>query len=183
MTLALIGLVAIALLLSIPSAYHQIRLISLETVQSSQFERNALLRLINAGMGALVVGIFLSVLLAHYLSNQFRKMISMVSDVEAGDLNRRISISSPDEFGTLNLYLNHMIERLQRLNSNLESQVAERTANLNQANGQLQTELAERKRMEAQLVHSALHDPLNRPAEPRIINGPPEPRHQTRKKE
>ena len=84
----------------------------------------------------------------------------MFSDIEKGDLNRRSKVSSPDEFGTLNIYLNHMIDRIQVLNTTLEDQVIERTAKLNQTNDLLQIELTERKRMEEQLKHSALHDPL-----------------------
>ena len=42
----------------------------------------------------------------------------------------------------------------------LEVEVEKRTAELRQANEQLQIELAERKRAEEQLLYSALHDPL-----------------------
>ena len=51
-------------------------------------------------------------------------------------------------------------QALQLAKDALEIQVQMRTAELRQTNEQLQIELAERKRAEAQLLYSALHDPL-----------------------
>ena len=160
LALAFIGLVLIALLLITPSAYQQLKHTAQENSEAAHFVEEALPKIIKAGIGALVVGTFLSIQLTSYFSGQFQKMISMFTEIEAGDLSRRSKVSSPDEFGTLNIYLNHMIERIQVLNATLEDQVIERTAKLNQTNDLLQTELAERKRMEEQLKHTALHDPL-----------------------
>jgi diguanylate cyclase (GGDEF)-like protein len=54
----------------------------------------------------------------------------------------------------------HAEQALQFAKEELETQVKVRTAELSQANEQLQVELEERKRAEEKLVYTALHDPL-----------------------
>ncbi len=160
LSIAIIGVAIIGLLLTVPAAYHQMNRIFVDVSHSPQLVRTSLLIIVNAGVGAIVVGVFLSFRLVSYFSIPFRKMIELFRKVETGDLSSRIEVSYSDEFGELNIYLNHMIERLQVLTSTLEQQVAERTAQLSQVNTQLVVELKERERMEEQLVYTALHDPL-----------------------
>ncbi len=160
LSIAIIGVALISLLLTIPAAYHQMNHIFLDFSHSPQLVKTSLLIVVNSGVGAIVVGVFLSFRLVTYFSIPFRKLIDLFRVVETGDLSRRIEVSYSDEFGELNIYLNHMIERLQILTSTLEQQVAERTAQLSQVNAQLVVELKERERMEEQLVYTALHDPL-----------------------
>ncbi len=69
-------------------------------------------------------------------------------------------MSLPDEFGKLNIYINDTIDHLQILNTTLEQQVIERTAELKHTNALLEIELNERRKAEEQLSYSALHDPL-----------------------
>ena len=83
-------------------------------------------------------------------------MKSLFHEVESGDLSRRIDVSRPDEFGSLNININHMMSRLQILNSTLERQVTERTEQLNLVNSELQLELAQRKRTEKRLSYNVL---------------------------
>lgn len=156
LSLSMIGLVMVTLFLVIPTVYHQMRLIS----HSPQLLTNALLVIVNAGVGAIVVGVFLSFQLVSFFSNPFRKMIKLFSEVEKGDLSQRIEVSLPDEFGSLNIYINHMLDRLQILNSTLKQQVADRTLKLSQVNEELNVELVERKRIGEQLSYTSLHDPL-----------------------
>ena len=160
LSIAIIGVALIGMLLTVPAAYNQLRHVYLDLSRSPQLVKNSLLVIVNSGIGAIVVGIFLSYRLVSYFSIPFRKMIALFREIETGDLSRRIKVSNSDEFGELNIYLNHMIERLQVLTSTLEQQVAERTAQLSQVNAQLVVELKERERMEEQLVYTALHDPL-----------------------
>ncbi len=160
LSFAILGVAMISLLLTVPTAYHQMNHIFSDTSRSPQLVRNALSIIISSGIGAIVVGVFLSFRLVSYFSIPFRRMIDLFREVETGDLSRRIEVSYSDEFGEVNIYLNHMIERLQILTSTLEQQVAERTAQLSRANEQLQVELTEHKRMEEQLAYTALHDAL-----------------------
>ena len=146
LSFATLGLVITGMLLTIPTAFHQVNFVFSETRRSPQIIRDALLLIINSGIGSVVMGLFLSVVLVVYLSNPFHRMIKLFRDIEAGDLSRRIDVTLPNEFGEVNVYLNHMIDRLQILTSNLEQQVIERTDQLSQAN--------------EQLAYTALHDPL-----------------------
>lgn len=160
LTLSVLGVVLISLLLTVPTAFHQVLLIQEDIARSDQLVRNALLVIINAGIGGVVLGIFLAFQLVSYFSAPFRAMIDLFRKVETGDLSQRIEVSTSDEFGELNIYLNHMIDRLQALTAGLEQKVAERTTQLRQVNDQLQVELVSRKTAQDQLVYSALHDPL-----------------------
>lgn len=157
---SVIGLVMVGLLLTVPTAYNEVNKVFMDRSRSPDQVSAALLAVINAGAGAVVVGVLLSIRLASYFSAPFRKMIDLFQKVEAGDLSRRIDVSYSDEFGKLNIYLNHMIERLEQMTATLEQQVAERTAKLQQVNEQLQVELAERIRAQDQLAYTALHDAL-----------------------
>ena len=160
LSLSMIGLVLISLLLVVPTAYHQVTLIFSGVSLSTGRMVSASLMIINAGFGAIVIGAFLSFRLVYYFSAPFRNMIELFKKVEKGDLSQRIDVTSPNEFGKLNIYINHTISRLQILTSTLEQQVIDRTSQLKTANEQLQVELAERKRMEEQLSFTALHDTL-----------------------
>lgn len=160
LSIAFIGLALVSLLLTIPTAYRLITLLSMEKNPSSLQITEALGTIIKAGIGAIFTGIALSISLVYYFTAPFRKMIRLFREVEKGNLTERIEVSTPDDFGKLNIYINHTIERLHNLTANLEQQVAERTAQLSQANQQLQVELTERLRAQEQLAFSALHDPL-----------------------
>ena len=158
LSLSFFGLLMVNLLLVIPTAYHQAKIIS--SMVSPQRLTMALLTIINSGVGAIVVGLLLSTQLVFYFSPPFRKMINLFKEIERGNLNQRIDVSMPDEFGSLNIHLNHMINQLQVLTTSLEDRVAQRTLQLNQVNDELVVELSERKRAQEKLVYTALHDPL-----------------------
>ncbi len=160
LSIAFVGIALISLLLIVPAAYQQIGRVFSDVSRSPQLVNSAILIILNAGIGGIVVGMVLSFRLVSYFTTPFRKMIELFKEIEIGHLYRRIEVSSSDEFGELNIYLNHMIESLQSLTSNLEQQVVERTEQLNQANEKLKIELTERKRSEKQLSYSVLHDPL-----------------------
>jgi len=160
LSIAFIGLALISLLLTVPTAYRQASLLAMNTDSSPQQLENALRLIVKAGIGAIVTGIALSISLVFYFTTPFRKMIRLFREIENGNLLQHIQVSTPDDFGRLNIYINHTIERLHNLTANLEQQVAKRTAQLSQANQQLQLELTERLRAQEQLAYSALHDPL-----------------------
>ena len=160
LSIAIIGVAIISPLLTVPAAYKQINLVFLDLSRSNLLERNALLVIVNASIGAIVVGLFLSFRLVSYFSTPFRRMIELFKKIETGDLSQRIEVINSDEFGELNIYFNHMVDRLQVLTYMLEQLVTERTEQLNQANEKLQIELTERKRSEQKLSYSVLHDPL-----------------------
>ena len=61
-----------------------------------------------------------------------------------------------------NWLLEKAYQELTKLSEDLEARVAERTAQLAQANAQLESELAERKRLEQQLLHTQKLDAVGR---------------------
>jgi diguanylate cyclase (GGDEF)-like protein len=156
----IIGVVMVSLLLVVPTAYHQVKVFSLNGSHSSAMLRNVLWLIVNSGVGGIVVGALLSVLLVSYFTNPFRKMIELFSEIEKGDLSKRIEVSLPDEFGSLNIHINHMVNQIQILATTLEQQVVDRTEKLSLVNEELKVELTERKRIEKQLSYTSLHDPL-----------------------
>lgn len=160
MALAIIGFLLVGLLLTIPTAFQQVNLAIMDQGQSPEVTEVAFYKITVAGLGAVAVGVFLSFRLISYISTPFQKIIRMLKDVEAGDLSRRMDLIYSDEFGSLSIYLNRMVDRLQKMTDSLEQQVAERTAQLQHANEQLQIELVERKRVQDQLAYAALHDSL-----------------------
>ena len=159
LSILLIGVVMVSLLLVVTTAYRQIEIYTLN-LQTPDMLRHVLFVIINSAVGGIVIGTVLSGLFVSYFTNPFRKMIKLFSEVEKGDLSRRIAVSLPDEFGSLNIYINHMINQIQILTNTLEQQVADRTKKLNRANDRLELELTERKRIEKQLSYTSLHDPL-----------------------
>ncbi len=160
LSIAFIGLALVGLLLNVPTAYRQASLLALNNESSPQQLENAMRLIVTAGIGSIVASIILSISLVFYFTTPFRRMIRLFLEVEKGNLLQHIQVSTPDDFGRLNIYINHTIERLHNLTANLEQQVAKRTAQLSQANQQLQLELTERLRAQEQLAYSALHDPL-----------------------
>ena len=158
MILAISGLVLIGLLLTAPAAYHQLKILSVNPTPESIDD--SLLIILNAGMGAVVTGLLISVQLITYITEPIQKMIRLFKKVEIGDFSEHIEITSPDEYGKLNVFLNQMIDRLYLMTSSLEKQVEERTAQLTSVNDQLQIELTNRQRTEEQLAYNALHDSL-----------------------
>jgi PAS domain S-box-containing protein len=74
---------------------------------------------------------------------------------------QHVQISSPDEFGQVGLAFNEMIDDLNQTHGELkhyaqelETRVTERTAQLEEANDQLQRDIQERQRIEASLRES-----------------------------
>ncbi len=67
------------------------------------------------------------------------------------DLTQRIAINSDDEIGVLSASFNAMIESLRQYYDDLETKVRERTAELQDRNEQLNSEIRERERLEASL--------------------------------
>ena len=84
------------------------------------------------------------------------------------------SVKRSDELGEVMAAFNQMFRHIQteirdricaeaevrKLNGELEQRVQQRTAQLQAANQDLKTEIIERKRVQEQLLHLAVHDPL-----------------------
>jgi two-component system chemotaxis sensor kinase CheA len=120
---------------------HSILVSSLD--KSLAFYKNIQLMMISVGLFALLASGFLTSKASRALIvSPLTNILNATEAVRKGDLTGRISIKSEDEIGVLSTNFNYMMEDLkssretiENYAKNLEGMVAERTAELNSANG------------------------------------------------
>jgi two-component system NtrC family sensor kinase len=106
-------------------------------------------------LGLLIVGSSLAFLYIMSMTKPFSEFIKVAKEVGAGDLSRRVAISTNDEIGELAGTFNKMVADLEKTTvsrSHLESLVEERTMELSDSNRRLQEEIDERTRAEGMLA-------------------------------
>ncbi len=101
-----------------------------------------------------VVALLVAMLLSRTITEPIRRLLTGVNEIAAGNLGTHIDVAGDDELGQLATAFNDMACKLKRSHDQLESMVAERTAELTERNNELQTEVAERWRAEEQLRRS-----------------------------
>jgi signal transduction histidine kinase/DNA-binding response OmpR family regulator/HAMP domain-containing protein len=116
-------------------------------VQTSHFA-TTLLAVAVLGAVALATGIGLA--LNRSITRNVVKLTRTAGELRDGNLEVRAQIDSADELGLLAESLNAMAARINTLVGTLEQGVVERTADLTRTNVQLQQEIAERQRAEAE---------------------------------
>lgn len=130
----ILALIVISILLIAPLGYHMAYTILYEEIGSLEvFEQLQQLSLAASAI-ALGLGFGLSFLLSRSVSTPINQLIDVFQKVEEGDLRQRAKILATDEIGSLAVYFNRMISRLEQFQRNLEVQVAERTAQLEATN-------------------------------------------------
>lgn len=130
----ILALIVISILLIAPLGYHMAYTILYEEIGSLEvFEQLQQLSLAASAI-ALGLGFGLSFLLSRSVSTPINQLIDVFQKVEAGDLHQRAKIIATDEIGSLAVYFNRMISRLEQFQRSLEDQVAERTAQLEATN-------------------------------------------------
>ena len=65
------------------------------------------------GLGALALAIAIAIWLANLISRPLRRMASVATQIDAGDLSHRIEYHGKDEVGVLADAFNHMLDRLE----------------------------------------------------------------------
>jgi len=155
--ISIFGLILIGILIIIPTTYQQVTLLNSQPGPNID---GTIFFIFYSGMGTIVIGVIISSQLVSYTTKPLKKMIDLFTKVEQGNLTQKSEISNMDEFGEVNLHLNHMIENLQMMTETLEQQVEDRTRQLSQMNEKLVNELKERQSAQDQLTYVALHDPL-----------------------
>ncbi len=130
----ILALIVISILLIAPLGYHMAYTILYEEIGSLEvFEQLQQLSLAASAI-ALGLGFGLSFLLSRSVSTPINQLIDVFQKVEEGDLGQRAKILATDEIGSLAVYFNRMISRLEQFQRSLEDQVAERTAQLEATN-------------------------------------------------
>jgi signal transduction histidine kinase len=94
--------------------------------------------LLALGVAALLLSVAGSVLIARGITRPIQALAEMSRRIEKGDFTHPVVITTQDEVGELASRFNLMREGLRELNENLEKRVADRTAELQSANGQLE---------------------------------------------
>jgi signal transduction histidine kinase len=89
--------------------------VSRDLAESQAFLGALRLVLVGAGGGALVAALIASLLLARQLARPLADMASATRAIAAGDLERRVPVSSADEIGRLAASINRMAADLARL--------------------------------------------------------------------
>ncbi len=107
----------------------------------------------SVGISIIVVigGIAVTIFMMRHILTPLHHLSETATAIAAGDLTRRAPEQAVGEVGALARAFNRMAEALSRHTTNLEQQVRERTAAMETKNKQLEEEVAERKRAEAEL--------------------------------
>lgn len=141
-------------------------------VISGLARRNLLLMLASL----LVVMLAIHVFFLRNVHSPVKEMVRVMEAAEGGRLGGRAHVKSQDEIGRLALHLNHMLDRIQNFNNELNAKVSEATSELARRNDELtrineelfetQKNLArsERLAVAGQLAASLAHEigtPLN----------------------
>ncbi|GMQ88665.1 MAG: hypothetical protein BMS9Abin09_0095 [Gammaproteobacteria bacterium] len=101
------------------------------------------------GIAAMEMGLvaLFSFVLGTYLTRQLKILKQAAERVSDGDLGFQVPVKGKDELAQTARAFNNMSHRLRHFNDELEDRVAQRTAELLQAQQQMQTDLERRKKM------------------------------------
>jgi len=97
----------------------------------------------------LIIG--LTMIITFKLAGPVKELIRTARRVEAGDLSARASVKETDEIGLLADSFNSMVQRIQHWRDELDTEVRNRTTELEDVNAALKCEIDERSRAEAAL--------------------------------
>lgn len=76
---------------------------------------------------AIIIGAVIAMYAAGYIANPINRLTETAVIISEGNLNRRASVETEDEIGTLALAFNRMTDQIRNFISSLEEQVLERT--------------------------------------------------------
>jgi signal transduction histidine kinase/DNA-binding response OmpR family regulator len=107
--------------------------------------------LIATSLMALGLAILAAFYLAHRILRPLGQLSQAVREIGRGHFDQTVPVTGQDEFAMLGEVFNTMTSRLRDLIGSLEHRVAERTAELTQANAALQGEILERHRADEAL--------------------------------
>ncbi len=185
MYLVVPAMVLLSILLVAPIGYHQTFTALYEEIGSAQVLTDMQRQSILVSILATFLGLALVFLFSISLSHPLNEMLEVFKKIEQGDLKQRARVLASDEIGQVAIYFNHMISRLDELQTTLEKQVQERTAQLEVLNktGQVTTSTLDPQKLMEKIVqlveeqlghyHTAIYllDASNRWAEVKEATG------------
>jgi len=124
------AMIILSILLIAPIGYHQTVTVLYREIGSAEVLRTLQVQSIIVSGFAVFLGLGLVFLFSKSLTNPLNDMIAVFKKVEQGDLKQRVRIVASDEISQVAIYFNRMISRLDELQTTLERQVDDRTAQL-----------------------------------------------------
>jgi signal transduction histidine kinase/ActR/RegA family two-component response regulator len=98
----------------------------------------------------LLFGVSLTVLVTRRIVSPLRRLSEAVGEIAAGQFDQETDIGTPDEIGDLGRSFNEMARNLR----DYRNKVGERTSALEESNRMMEHEMAERRKLETQLLHA-----------------------------
>ena len=142
------------------AAYRHIRITSdlgwglvvkIDKAEALLAAENDKMSLLLVGLMCILLVVGLVTLIARRISRPLQKLTQTVQQVEKGNFNVHLSVTTSDEIGVLSRMFNSMIQRIQNYNKDLEDQVHASTIELDEANKKLLEDIKEHKRTEIQI--------------------------------
>jgi GAF domain-containing protein/HAMP domain-containing protein len=123
-------LIIISMLIIAPIGYHHTVIAITGGYSSINVLQEFQIQSIVGGLVSVLLGLVLAFFIFRSLTTPIERLIQAFQKVEQGDFTQHVSVATADEVGKLAIYFNRMTERLSVLQSSLETQVKERTAQL-----------------------------------------------------
>lgn len=127
---ASITLIVLGALVMAPIGYRHVTLAISAGSQANLLLDDFRAQSIIASLINLLLGLALALLILRTILTPMQNLIKAMQKVEQGDLSQRVDVITSDEVGEVSIYFNNMAARLENLQTSLETQVKERTAQL-----------------------------------------------------
>jgi len=129
----ILALISIGILTISPLGYREIVEV-LNGMEASDALREYQVQSLLLAIAVLGLAAGMTVIVARIFSEPFQLLVDIFKKVERGELSQRARVIATDEAGELEVHFNRMIAQLETLQTSLEKQVAERTAQLSAVN-------------------------------------------------
>ena len=154
LSLVILTLITIGILLVAPIGYH-FTVLAIQSPTQTDLLRNYQIESLGFSLVTITLGLGLAWMISRSVSVPIGMLVEVFSKVERGDLSQKALVTSADEIGALTVHFNRMLDRIRKLQEELESQVAERTSQLTAVNevGQAITAIVRSDELTAKVVN------------------------------
>jgi GAF domain-containing protein/HAMP domain-containing protein len=128
-----LALISIGILTLSPLGYREIVEV-LKGMEADEALREYQTQSLLLAIVVLALAAGLTAIVARIFAEPFQMLVEVFKKVESGELYQRARVIATDEAGELEVHFNRMIAQLEGLQTSLEKQVAERTAQLSAVN-------------------------------------------------